>query len=311
MSIIENFATNVKAQLYERIANPLTSTFVISWLLWNYKVVMVLFSSDSLIHKFAFIHNSIFITFGDALLYGFIYPAISTYIYLFLLPSLSLIVYKKWKKDQEALVSSKNEIEKNRLLTQEESDNLRTEIYDFKEATKKKYKTLEDEKEAYSRALQNEKDSNKIIEEKYRSDILKLEQVIDSFNTEKTDTETNAKSLSELKNEIESLKKDNNFLMLEDSIPASKSTSTNIHSHMLNDDEKFLLLIDELGEANAEEISKKLNLSSESVIRKINKFIKEINIKKVEDGIGAEKAYFYLTTIGQDKVNKIKNTLPF
>jgi hypothetical protein len=119
---------STNAILFERVSSPLFGTLIISWLIWNWKIVyLTIFISESKleINKIDYIIDNyqnihILITF----------PLISTFLLITVIPLISNgafwmnLIYKKWKTDK------KNEVEKTQLLTIEQSVELRKEIRD-------------------------------------------------------------------------------------------------------------------------------------------------------------------------------------
>lgn len=119
---------STNAILFERVSSPLFGTLIISWLIWNWKIVyLTIFISESkleinkidyIIENYQNIHT--LITF----------PLISTFLLITVIPLISNgafwmnLIYKKWKTDK------KNEVEKTQLLTIEQSVELRKEIRD-------------------------------------------------------------------------------------------------------------------------------------------------------------------------------------
>jgi hypothetical protein len=109
----------------ERFSNPLVTSFVIAWSLWNYKFFVILFSNASIKETFRLITE---IRFPDALawfLNGFFWPLVFTAVYIFLLPYPSRVVYRFWKTSQKRTNDIKQQIENQALLTLEESRELR------------------------------------------------------------------------------------------------------------------------------------------------------------------------------------------
>lgn len=124
--MIEELKKSLSAILYERTTSPFYGTLLISWLIWNWKIVyLTVFISESKINtdKINYITNN----FNDVhcLL---IYPLISTVILLTVVPFISngaywlSLKFNKWKKDQ------KNIVEMKQLLTLEQSIKLREQI---------------------------------------------------------------------------------------------------------------------------------------------------------------------------------------
>ena len=119
---------SIKAQLYERATSPLISAFVMAWLLWNYRFVMVLFSSKSVGTKLAIIDQDYFATNLDLFLRGFAFPSLTAVLFLLIYPWPAQWIYGYWRKRQEALKGIRQEIENQTLLTLEESQMIRSRL---------------------------------------------------------------------------------------------------------------------------------------------------------------------------------------
>lgn len=81
--------------LHQRISNPFIASFLISWVIFNWKtIVFLIFSSQSIENKFEFISHSFYGNewYGtkNILLY-FIFPLVISFLYLLLLPRLENI----------------------------------------------------------------------------------------------------------------------------------------------------------------------------------------------------------------------------
>mgnify|MGYP000673679817 CR=1 FL=1 len=124
--MIRNIRKSLSAILYERTTSPLYGALIVSWLLWNWKIIyLTFFISENKIHgdKISYITKN----FSDIHLL-ITYPLISTLFILTLIPFLSNaafllnLKFEKWKKDK------KNLIEKQQLLTLGQSIELREQI---------------------------------------------------------------------------------------------------------------------------------------------------------------------------------------
>lgn len=125
---------SIKAYLYDRSSSPLFGAFVISWSLWNYKVIATLLASDALPTKFAEIDRilgSIDFAIGSSnywvsakLFDGFIMPALATVFYIYAYPYLAKPVYEYSLRRQKELREIKQEQENNQLLSVEDSREL-------------------------------------------------------------------------------------------------------------------------------------------------------------------------------------------
>lgn len=130
---------SIKAFLYDRTSSPLFGAFIISWSIINYRVILTIFSGESLANKFEVINTLFqpidtgFFLVSGALVHGFIYPVIATLSYIYLYPRLAKPVYKHSLKKQIELREVKQEEESNRLLTLEESRDIYREMAEVEE----------------------------------------------------------------------------------------------------------------------------------------------------------------------------------
>jgi hypothetical protein len=37
---------SIRAELYERVASPLLGSFIVSWLIWNYRLILLIFFDE-------------------------------------------------------------------------------------------------------------------------------------------------------------------------------------------------------------------------------------------------------------------------
>jgi hypothetical protein len=125
--MVDDLIKSLKAQLYERASSPLLSVFVLSWLLWNYRFVSILFSTIPVIEKFNFIDTKLFSTYEDYLLRGFSYPLITTLLFIFVYPYPAKFVYQFWRNRLKELKEIRQKIEDETPLTIEESRNIKRE----------------------------------------------------------------------------------------------------------------------------------------------------------------------------------------
>jgi len=125
--MISEFVRTIRAHLYERITSPLAGALIISWCLWNYSVLIVLFSSLSPSEKIDLIQASLVDYNRSA-----IGPFLTAVFFVFLYPFPARLVYWFTRKQKKALRDIRQKIEDEELLTKEESHNIRKEIYKIK-----------------------------------------------------------------------------------------------------------------------------------------------------------------------------------
>ena len=156
---MDDIVKSLKAHLYERATSPLFFSFALSWALWNYRFLLVLTASGSLVEKFAFIEAHLFSTWWDYVGRGFVGPAVSALLYIFLYPIPSRFVYSFTQKQQAKLKKIQQEIEDETPITQEYARELRGQIRqaaaDFDKALEESNKTIKRLTEDLARIEEN------------------------------------------------------------------------------------------------------------------------------------------------------------
>jgi hypothetical protein len=132
--MIDEIVKSAKAQLSERIASPLIGSFAISWSLWNYKFLVILFSTASVSQTFALIDTMVFPTTWSLILNGVLLPAATTFAYIFLYPYPAKYVYEFTRRRQKVINEVRQRIEDETLLTIEESRQIRAEVLQTEKA---------------------------------------------------------------------------------------------------------------------------------------------------------------------------------
>ncbi|WP_133180544.1 hypothetical protein [Shewanella decolorationis] len=135
--MLEQISNSIKATLYDRVSSPLSSSFIISWCLWNYKILIVLFSSMKPYEKYnaidilvstTVLQTSFYEPLGYWLTNGVAFPFLSALAYIYIYPIPAKIVYRHHLEVQGDLKRKRNEIENNEVLTLDDSLILRQEI---------------------------------------------------------------------------------------------------------------------------------------------------------------------------------------
>lgn len=117
---------SINSILHERLTSPLYGTFIVSWLVWNWKIIyltIVVSESKLKTDKITYIKEHFYDLCN--LLW---YPLLSTILLLTIVPFISngafwlSTKFNRWKQEQ------KNLIERKQLLTLEQSIDLREEI---------------------------------------------------------------------------------------------------------------------------------------------------------------------------------------
>jgi hypothetical protein len=129
--MIEDIVKSIKVNLYDRATSPLFVTFAISWVLWNYRLIVTLFTSMPVKEKFTYIdavlYASPYATFGV----GFCFPLLTAGVFIFVYPYPAKYVFEFWRNRQKELKEVKQKIEDETPLTIEESKQLRRQLFDI------------------------------------------------------------------------------------------------------------------------------------------------------------------------------------
>lgn len=123
--MLEELKKNVVTELSERMTSPLSGSFVISWALWNYKFLVILFSNNTTTGTFLLIDDIAFPTIWAILTNGILFPLLTALAYVFLYPYPSKFVYKFTRERQREISIIRQQIENETHLTMAESRDLR------------------------------------------------------------------------------------------------------------------------------------------------------------------------------------------
>lgn len=127
--MINEIKKSINSILYERVSSPFFGTLIISWLIWNWRIIYLTFfiSSDKIeLNKIDYIIENYAQT--EYLIW---YPLLSTLVLITLIPFISNGAYwlnlrfSQWKVEQKKIV------EKKQLLTIEQSIQLRERLADM------------------------------------------------------------------------------------------------------------------------------------------------------------------------------------
>jgi hypothetical protein len=172
--MMEEIKKSISSILYERTTSPLFGTLIISWVIWNWKILYVTFFVSEKITK-----NKIdFIVLNYSDIHHIVtFPLISTFALLTIVPFISngaywlSINFENWKLNQ------KNSIEKKQLLTVEQSIELREQILKQEERFSKLVQDKNLEIERLTNLIENTNnasESNDILNQDNEEELEKL-----------------------------------------------------------------------------------------------------------------------------------------
>lgn len=133
---MEDFAKSIKAYLYDKTSSPLFGAFLLSWLIWNFRLVLISFSSISVFEKIDYIEmyfSGNYLT--GYLIHSIIAPGLLTLFYIYVYPVISIPIYKYALNIQAKMRQHKEEFENSKRLTVQQSRAIMLEL----SLMKKKY----------------------------------------------------------------------------------------------------------------------------------------------------------------------------
>lgn len=170
---LDDLQKSIKAILYDRVSSPFWGTFVLTWSVWNWRIIhLTLFVSEKNlpINKTQYICENYL---GKGLL--FFYPLVSTILLLTVIPIFTNIFFKISLRHRAKRRSVKLEVEGEEVLTLDQSIKLRSQLKKADEELKKTEKNiegLENQLNAFSAKIVNLE--NELTEEKQKNANLPL-----------------------------------------------------------------------------------------------------------------------------------------
>ncbi len=129
--MLNNLPSSLKAELYDRISSPLFASFIMSFVVWNYEAIFIMFSSMPMLAK---LHHFEYVIYTH-ILYNigilFIGPLASSLLFIAYYPKLANRVYKYSQEQKQALIKIKVKIEDETPLTNKESRAIRQSMVDL------------------------------------------------------------------------------------------------------------------------------------------------------------------------------------
>ncbi|WP_313250165.1 hypothetical protein [Stenotrophomonas acidaminiphila] len=138
-----------KASLRARLDSPFLGAFIISWLVWNHRLVFVLFSSMDVDKKFRYVDEILYPTATYSLWMNIGGPLISVLVYIFLLPWVTELVYEWNLSRARRLKQAERRSADEALLSYEESMTYRR----VREQNQKQIENMRQENQLIKRKL--------------------------------------------------------------------------------------------------------------------------------------------------------------
>lgn len=121
---------STKSNLTDRLSSPLIGSFLVSWCLWNWKFLVILFSDANISQTFNMIESISFPDLKSIFIFGVACPLITSLFYIFLYPFPARFVYGYVLNQNRKNNELRQSISKETLLTKEESEYFKTKYID-------------------------------------------------------------------------------------------------------------------------------------------------------------------------------------
>lgn len=128
-SMIKEVTNSFKAALYQRISSPLYGTYIFSWVLYNWKIVLpLLFGSQNIDLRITEFTQSLEAINGGLRYDSVVVPMFVTGLILFLQPLMQrfLFIYAEWNKSEG--LKKRDEFNSKTMLTLDQSNELRSSL---------------------------------------------------------------------------------------------------------------------------------------------------------------------------------------
>jgi hypothetical protein len=155
--MLTDLLQSTRLSLIERLSSPLVGSFLISWAIWNWKFLVILFSDTSVVSTFQLARTHSFPDVGATLTFGLLLPLASALVYIILYPYPYRWVLEYSLKQQRLAAQVRQRIEDETPLTVEESRRIRVELVNMDRAHRQAVADLNEEIARLNAALDSAK----------------------------------------------------------------------------------------------------------------------------------------------------------
>lgn len=180
--MIDDIIKSIRASLYDRTSSPLFGAFFTSWLVWNHRMIFVLFAAMPVSDKFRYIDEELYVGVWYTLGFLAAGPLLTALAFLFLYPYPAKLVYEFWREKQKELKAIRQRIEDETPLTQEESKRLRHQMIQLQAQYDVQVGDLSDKVNQFTESLAGAKKA----EEDLTMRLAEIQQKNDGSATEST-----------------------------------------------------------------------------------------------------------------------------
>ncbi len=212
---MSDFFESLSQQLKERLASPLSGAFIVSWLIINYRFMVVLLSDSAPLEKFDIIHSQIFPDLWAIGYYGIGVPLLLSSAYIIAYPyparwAMSYSLYQK-RKSREARIKSEGLIAMTREDVDAVVDPLTQKITKLQDELEKKNIVIDrlegniERKEVTIHDLDRRRAD---LQKELEAATSNISQLRTDIETERKNTEHSNRQLDELNSKLSSQRKD-------------------------------------------------------------------------------------------------------
>lgn len=155
---MDEMIKSIRAALYDRAVSPLSGGVFVAWILWNFKILLVVIFGETLAERFEQIGNltiarEVAISeFSMSIPYllsdGFLFPLITAVLYIYYYPIAAAPIYKHTLAKQRELREIKQEVERARILTKEESAKILIELAEIESKFEVEFGRIKEQNQA-------------------------------------------------------------------------------------------------------------------------------------------------------------------
>lgn len=151
---------SIRDSLLSRAVNPLSGALIVSWAVWNHRLLLTLFLGDHrLPFRFAYIDEVLYPGWSEIILFNVVAPLVSALAYIYLLPWPSRKVLKFSLERKKDMLNDAKTIQGLQLMSLADADKLRREMAELEAASLVAQKQLQERidrlKIAHEQSTQN------------------------------------------------------------------------------------------------------------------------------------------------------------
>ncbi|CAH6905437.1 hypothetical protein VCHA34P129_30043 [Vibrio chagasii] len=206
--MIKEVTNSIKAALYQRVSSPLYGTYIFSWFLFNWDIVLpLLFGTADFDARLESFNASLYSAESGFLFATIFYPALMTALILGLQPLLQryLFIYTEWNKSEG--LKKRDKFSSETMLTLEQSNELRASVQKVQQFHQEVLKNKDAEIAEYKKQVELKETSNQKLSAK-NLELIEASSASDTTLSEISSKLANSQTqLSELNNKYSRLSK--------------------------------------------------------------------------------------------------------